>query len=85
MGSRANKNCSPTFGHELVFVTGKFKGSSLTIWGRNAMFHPLREMPIIGGIGAFRLACGFVQAKTRFFNLTSGDAIVEYHGMARHY
>ena len=49
------------------------------------MFHPLREMPIIGGIGAFRLACGFVQAKTHFFNFTSGDAIVEYHGMARHY
>ena len=69
----------------LFFVTGKFNGSGLTIWGRNAVFHSIREMPIIGGTGAFRLARGFVQAKTHFLNLTSGDAIVEYHVVAMHY
>ena len=38
------------------------------------MFHPIREMPIIDETGAFRLARGhgIVQAKTHFFNLTSG-------------
>ena len=51
----------------LVFTTGKFNGSSLTILGRNAMFHPIRVMPIIGGACAFRLARGFVQPKTHFF------------------
>ena len=54
-----------------VSTTGKFNGSSLTILGRNAMFHPIRVMPIIGGACAFRLARGFVQGKTHFFNLTS--------------
>nr|POE55071.1 wall-associated receptor kinase-like 10 [Quercus suber] len=87
MGPLANKNCRPTFGHELVFTTGKFNGSSLTILGRNAMFHPVRKMPIIGGTGSLQLACGFVQAKTHFLNLPSGDAIVsvEYHAAAIHY
>ena len=36
-----------------VFTTGKFNGRSLTILGRNAALQPVREMPIIGGIGAF--------------------------------
>ncbi|KAL4616123.1 hypothetical protein ACB092_07G176400 [Castanea dentata] len=69
----------------VFFTTGKFNGSSLTILGRNAVSHSIREIPIIGGTGAFRLARGFVQAKTHFFNLTSGDAIVEYHVVAMHY
>ncbi|KAL4616122.1 hypothetical protein ACB092_07G176300 [Castanea dentata] len=55
-----------------VFTTGKFNGSSLTILGRNAVFHPIREMPIVGGTGAFRLARGFVTAKTPVLNFTSG-------------
>ena len=49
------------------------------------MFHPIRVMPTIGGTGAFWLARGFVQAKTHFFNLTFGDAIVEYHVVVIHY
>ncbi|KAK7833783.1 dirigent protein 17 [Quercus suber] len=50
------------------------------------MFHPICVMmPIIGGTGAFRFARGFMQAKTQFFNLTSGNAIVEYHVVAIHY
>ena len=36
-----------------IFTTGKFNGRSLTILGRNAALQPVREMPIIGGIGAF--------------------------------
>uniref|UniRef100_A0A2N9IJS9 Dirigent protein n=1 Tax=Fagus sylvatica TaxID=28930 RepID=A0A2N9IJS9_FAGSY len=64
----------------LAFTTGKFNGSSLTVLGRNAALQPLREMPIIGGTGAFRLARGFVTAKTHLFNITT--AIVEYHVVA---
>ncbi|KAL4616114.1 hypothetical protein ACB092_07G175600 [Castanea dentata] len=79
---------SPSFlvvAMNFVFTTGKFNGSSLTILGRNATLQPLREMPIIGGTGAFRLARGFVTAKTYFLNFTSGDAIVQYHVVAIHY
>ena len=68
---------------DFIFTPGKFNGSSLTILGRNVVFQPLCEMPIIGGIGAFRLARGFVTANTHLF--TSEDGIVEYHVVAIHY
>ena len=70
-GPAGQQEVGPLLAGYLVFTTGKFNGSSLTILGRNAMFHPIRVMPIIGGASAFRLARGFVQAKTHFFNLTS--------------
>jgi len=38
-------------------------------------------MPIVGGSGVFRLAQGIATAKTYWFNLTSGDDVVEYNVM----
>ena len=84
-GSAGQQELGLLLAMNLFFTTGKFNGSCLTILGRNAVFHSIREMPIIGGTGAFRLARGFAQAKTHFLNLTSGDAIVEYHVVAMHY
>ncbi|KAK7829588.1 dirigent protein 21 [Quercus suber] len=81
-GSAGQQEVGLLLARNLVFIAGKFNGSTLTILGKNAVFHPIREMPIIDETGAFRLACGFVQAKTHFSNLTSGDAIVEYHVVA---
>ncbi|CAN4123506.1 unnamed protein product [Withania somnifera] len=68
-----------------VFTTGKYNGSTLSVLGRNPVFHQYREMPIIGGSGVFRLAQGVATAKTYWFNTTSGDAIVEYNVMVLHY
>ncbi|KAK4724541.1 hypothetical protein R3W88_027320 [Solanum pinnatisectum] len=31
-----------------VFTTGKYKGSTLSLLGRNPVFHQYREMPIVG-------------------------------------
>ena len=84
-GSAGQQELSLLVAMSFVFTTGKFNGSSLTILGRNAALQPLREMPIIGGTGAFRLARGFVIAKTYFLNFTTGDAIVKYHAVAIHY
>ena len=42
-----------------------------SILGRNAIFHPIREMPIIGGLVLF-------DWHVNFCNLSSGGAIVEY-------
>lgn len=67
-----------------VFTEGKFNGSTLSILGRNAVFSAVREMPIVGGSGLFRFARGYAQAKTHTFNLTSGDAIVEYNVYVLH-
>ncbi|KAJ0693085.1 putative dirigent protein [Helianthus annuus] len=69
----------------LVFTGADYNGSTLSLLGRNAVFHTYREMPIVGGSGVFRMARGVATAKTYEFNLTSGDAVVEYNVMVQHY
>ncbi|KAM7264263.1 hypothetical protein ACFE04_001946 [Oxalis oulophora] len=68
-----------------VFSEGKYNGSTLSVLGRNAVFNEIREMPIVGGSGAFRFSRGYAQAKTVWFNLTTGDAVVEYNVYVLHY
>ncbi|XP_049400779.1 dirigent protein 22-like [Solanum stenotomum] len=68
-----------------VFTTGKYNGSTLSVLGRNPVFHQHREMPIVGGSGVFRLAQGIAAAKTYSLNTTNGDAIVEYNVIVLHY
>ncbi|KAG2258356.1 hypothetical protein Bca52824_077652 [Brassica carinata] len=64
----------------LVFAKGEFSGSTVALYGRNPITSKkVREMPIIGGTGAFRFGRGYAQAKTFVFNTTSGDAVVEYN------
>ncbi|CAN1140752.1 Dirigent protein 19 [Linum perenne] len=55
------------------------------IEGKNQVFNKVREMPIIGGSGLFRFARGYAHASTHNFNLTSGDACVEYNLYVLHY
>ncbi|KAI3446234.1 hypothetical protein Pfo_002899 [Paulownia fortunei] len=68
-----------------VFTDGKYNGSTLSVLGHNPVFHKYREMPIVGGSGVFRLARGIATAQTVWFNITSGDAVVEYNVMVLHY
>ncbi|KAK9064453.1 hypothetical protein SSX86_015835 [Deinandra increscens subsp. villosa] len=69
----------------LVFTGADYNGSTLSLLGRNAVFHTYREMPIVGGSGVFRMARGVATAKSYDFNLTSGNAVVEYNVMVQHY
>ncbi|XP_073013495.1 dirigent protein 21-like [Typha latifolia] len=62
-----------------VFLEGKYNRSSITILGRNEVLLPIREMPIVGGSGLFRMARGYVQAQTYSLNPSTGDAVVEYN------
>ncbi|KAK9692412.1 hypothetical protein RND81_09G262400 [Saponaria officinalis] len=66
-----------------AFIQGKYNGSGITVLGRNMVMTEVREMPIIGGTGLFRLARGFVQARTHTFDAPS--AIVQYHCFVFHY
>ncbi|KAL1312273.1 hypothetical protein HN51_038906 [Arachis hypogaea] len=69
----------------LEFCEGKYNGSTLSLFGRNAVLNSVREMPIVGGSGVFRFAHGYGEAKTHWFNITSGDAVVEYNVYVFHY
>ncbi|XP_054804074.1 dirigent protein 22-like [Prosopis cineraria] len=68
-----------------AFTEGKYNGSNLSVLGRNKVFTTVREMPIVGGSGAFRFARGYAQAKTHTIDLKKGDAIVEYNVYVFHY
>ncbi|XP_071690525.1 dirigent protein 22-like [Rutidosis leptorrhynchoides] len=59
------------------FVSGIYNGSSLSILGRNPIFNEIREMPVVGGTGVFRLARGFALAKT--YSMFQVDAIIGYN------
>ncbi|KAL6288671.1 hypothetical protein ACE6H2_006181 [Prunus campanulata] len=67
-----------------LFVEGMYKGSTISILGRNPVLNNVREMPIIGGTGLFRFARGYALAHTVSFNPT-GDAIVEYNVFVSHF
>ncbi|KAB2607501.1 dirigent protein 22-like [Pyrus ussuriensis x Pyrus communis] len=51
----------------------------------NSILNKVRELPVIGGSGAFRFARGYAELRTHTFNLTSSDAIVEYNIYVLHY
>ncbi|KAM2126599.1 hypothetical protein ACFX1R_006597 [Malus domestica] len=68
-----------------AFVAGEFNGSTITLLGRNSILNKVRELPVIGGSGAFRFARGYAELRTHTFNLTSNDAIVEYNIYVLHY
>ncbi|OWM62864.1 dirigent protein 22-like [Punica granatum] len=68
-----------------VFLEGKYNGSTITVLGRNSILNTVRELPIVGGSGAFRFARGYVQARTYNFDLNTLDATVEYNVYVLHY
>ncbi|CAL1370948.1 unnamed protein product [Linum trigynum] len=68
-----------------AFTEGKYNGSNLSVLGRNSVFSGVREMPVVGGSGAFRFARGYAQARTHEFDLKTGDAVVEYNVYVFHY
>ncbi|RZS20534.1 hypothetical protein BHM03_00053061 [Ensete ventricosum] len=68
----------------LAFVEGKYNGSTIAVLGRNAVFSGVREMPVVGGSGLFRLARGYAQARTYSFDNRTHDAVVEYNVFLAH-
>ncbi|KAM1802752.1 hypothetical protein TB2_028331 [Malus domestica] len=76
-GSASQKEAGLLMAMNFAFIQGKYNGSTITVLGRSQVFNKVREMPVIGGSGLFRFAGGYVEARTHYFNLTTGDAIVE--------
>lgn len=67
-----------------AFSDGDFKGSTLSILGRNPVLEGVRELPVVGGTGAFRFAKGYAQARTHTADPTTGDAVVKYDVYVSH-
>ncbi|PSR89101.1 Dirigent protein [Actinidia chinensis var. chinensis] len=65
------------------FVSGPYNGSSFSIVGQNPVMREVREMPIIGGTGMFRLARGYALAKT--YSMNQMDAVIGYNVTLIHY
>ena len=61
------------------FTEGVYNGSSISILGRNSAMSPVREMPVVGGTGFFRMARGYALAQTHWLDPLTGDAIVGYN------
>ncbi|KAL9231834.1 hypothetical protein vseg_007004 [Gypsophila vaccaria] len=62
-----------------TFSDGPYNGSSISLMGRNSIMQTVREMPIVGGTGLFRMGRGYALAQTYWFDRKSGDAIVGYN------
>lgn len=78
-GSASQKDLCLIMAMNFGFTEGPHNGSSISIFGKNSALNIVREMPIVGGTGVFRLARGYAVAKTHWFDPTTGDAIVGYN------
>ncbi|XP_074277173.1 dirigent protein 4-like [Silene latifolia] len=67
------------------FTSGKFNGSSISVFSRNPIMERNREVAIVGGRGLFKMAKGYAKLKAYSFDMKSGDAVIEYHVVVYHY
>ncbi|XP_022153832.1 dirigent protein 22-like [Momordica charantia] len=79
----SQENLSFLMAMNFAFMSGKYGGSSITILGRNPVGEKVREMPVIGGSGAFRFARGYARVRTLVINPVA--AVVEYNVYVLHY
>lgn len=61
-----------------VFTSGKYNGSTVSIAGRNEVPLAERELPVIGGTGAFRLARGYAITSSYSFDVAINYGVLEY-------
>ena len=83
-GSACQEQLSLIMSMSFVFVDGPYNGSSISLLGNNRAMNPVREMPIVGGTGFFRLARGYAVAQTHWMDFKTGDAIVGYNVTVLH-
>jgi len=66
-----------------LFTRGKFNGSTIAVLGRNNLDLVKREMPVLGGTGAFRFSNGYILTTT--INSSTTYNIFEYDLYVYHY
>ncbi|KAK6139407.1 hypothetical protein DH2020_026845 [Rehmannia glutinosa] len=60
------------------FNAGEYNGSSLCILGRNQILSENRELPVVGGTGAFRMSRGYSISNTYSYDPVANYGILEY-------
>uniref|UniRef100_A0A5B7BU92 Dirigent protein n=1 Tax=Davidia involucrata TaxID=16924 RepID=A0A5B7BU92_DAVIN len=87
VSSSENKDLTLTVYADYGFTTGKFNGSSISVFSRLplTMAEPTHELAVVGGRKRFRMARGFAELKPHYFNATNGDAVTEYKVTVFHY
>lgn len=83
-GSAGQKDISLIMAMGFAFTDGKYKDSCISITGKNPAMNPVREMPIVGGTGIFRMARGYAIAETQWLDPVTGDALVKYNVTVYH-
>lgn len=78
-GSACQQEVGLLMAMSFSFTDGPYNGSSISLLGKNSAMNPVREMPIVGGTGLFRMARGYAVAHTHWMDPTTGDAIVGYN------
>ncbi|XP_010531503.1 PREDICTED: dirigent protein 23 [Tarenaya hassleriana] len=78
-GSSGKQEIGLIMAMSFCFVDGPYKDSTISLVGKNPAMNPVREMPIVGGTGLFRMARGYAIAQTHWLDPTTGDAIVGYN------
>ncbi|MBA0577301.1 hypothetical protein Golob_025260 [Gossypium lobatum] len=60
-----------------AFTSGRFNGSSFSLFSRSSSLDAIHELAIMGGRGALRMAKGFDLTQITFVNLTACNVILE--------
>uniref|UniRef100_A0ACD5W8Z9 Uncharacterized protein n=1 Tax=Avena sativa TaxID=4498 RepID=A0ACD5W8Z9_AVESA len=61
----------------MLFTAGKYNGSAVAVFARDAIIDAVRELPVVGGAGAFRGATGYGLLRTNTFNASSNNAVLQ--------
>ncbi|KAL6636716.1 hypothetical protein ACP70R_024288 [Stipagrostis hirtigluma subsp. patula] len=73
-------------GMDFELTDGPFNGSAFVVLSRNTIARPVgRELAVVGGRGAFRMARGFALLRTHYLDTNNGDAIIEYNVTLLHH
>ncbi|KQK12540.1 dirigent protein 15 [Brachypodium distachyon] len=68
------------------FALADYKNSSFSVFSRNPVTRKDGiELSIVGGRGAFRMARGYALLRTHKFDVSTGDAVVEYNVTLLHH
>ncbi|XP_047953563.1 dirigent protein 21-like [Salvia hispanica] len=80
-GTAANSDLHATaiaLNTNFYITSGEFNRSTFGMTGRLPSTEPVREMPVVGGTGAFRLARGYAVSTVYSFDFATGNSVFEY-------